>query len=115
MQRAEGADKLLDRQREKAEWARREGSRVDVRLDTITEEEAQLVKSVKAMEAPLPTIKDRWGNEIPVVGYGEGEYYRLSRQPIWVIRQLATGPARVGQTQQGNSLQIEGEQDSGVG
>ena len=87
-----GVDKLLGRRRARADWARSEGSGVDIRMETITEEDAQLVANVRAMEAPLPTVTDRWGNAIPVVGYGEGEYYRLSRQPTWVIRQLAPGP-----------------------
>ena len=50
-----------------------------------------MVERIRAQEEPLPTIRDRWGNAIPVVGYGTGAYYRLSRQPIWVIRQLAPG------------------------
>ena len=103
------ADKLLDCNRARAEWARRAGSRVDIRMETITEEDAQLVERIRAQEEPLPTVADRWGNAIPVVGYGEGEYYRLSRQPIWVIRQLAPGAATT-QDPKGNGKGHGGEE-----
>ena len=46
----------------------------------------QLVDRVRANEAPLPRIRDRWGNSIEIEGYGGGDYYRLSRQPTWLIR-----------------------------
>ena len=86
-----GVEALLGRRRERAEWARNEGSGVDIRMEVITEDDASLVERIRATEAPLPTVTDRWGNVIPITGYGEGEYYRLSRQPIWLIRQLGQG------------------------
>ena len=82
---------LKARNRQRAEWARREGSRTDIRIDTIEEEDERMIEALRAQEEPLPTIRDRWGNEIPVVGYGTGTYYRLSRQPAWVIRQMISG------------------------
>ena len=57
-------------------------------MEVIPEDDASLVERIRATETPLPTVTDRWGNAIPITGYGEGEYYRLSRQPIWLIRQL---------------------------
>ena len=50
-----------------------------------------MIEAIRAQEDPLLIIRDRWGNEIPIVGYGTGTYYRLSRQPAWVIRQVISG------------------------
>ena len=46
---------------------------------------ADRVAAIKATEAPLPTITDRWGNKIVFRGHGSGEYYRLSDQPAWLL------------------------------
>ena len=46
------------------------------------------VSAIRATEAPLPTITDRWGNKIVFRGYGAGEYYRLSDQPAWLLDSL---------------------------
>ena len=47
-----------------------------------------MVAAIRASEAPLPTITDRWGNVIQVRGYGTGECYRLSEQPAWLLQEL---------------------------
>ena len=51
-------------------------------------DDERLVRHLRTTEAPLPQMQDRWGNTFTYVGYGEGDYYRLSRQPVWIIRQL---------------------------
>ena len=51
-------------------------------------DDERLVRHLRTTEAPLPQMQDRWGNTFTYVGYGEGDYYRLSRQPVWLIRQL---------------------------
>ena len=33
-------------------------------MDIITEEDDQLVERIRTQEEPLPSIRDRWGNEI---------------------------------------------------
>ena len=81
-------ERLAARNRQVKEWANREGSRTNIGTDTIMEEDERIINELRAQEAPLPTITDRWGNQIPVVGYGTGTYYRLSRQPMWLIRQV---------------------------
>ena len=48
----------------------------------------RLIRHLRTTEAPLPQMQDRWGNTFTSVGYGEGDYYRLSRQPVWLVRQL---------------------------
>ena len=100
----------------KANNNRRDGSGIDIRGDTIEEEpptlppdpgggnisqgpggasgstastaSAAMVAAIRASEAPMPTITDRWGNIIQVRGYGTGEYYRLSDQPVWLLQEL---------------------------
>ena len=51
----------------------------------------ELVRHLRATEQPLPEMRDRWGNHFTFIGYGGGEYYRLSRQPVWMIRSLLQG------------------------
>ena len=62
---------------------------VQGRLAHDTDEE--LVRHLRDTETPLPEIQDRWGNRFTFIGYGGGEYYRLSRQPVWMIRSLLQG------------------------
>ena len=75
-----------------ADWAKDNASQVNACLETlheaIEEDDDSLLQRVREAEAPLPQITDRWGNSFTHLGYGGGEYYRLSRQPIWLIRQL---------------------------
>ena len=100
-----------------------DGSGIDIRGDTIEEEpptpppdpggedtsqgpsgasssaasaaSAAMVAAIRASQAPLPTITDRWGNIIQVRGYGTGGYYRLSDQPIWLLQELESTGTRV--------------------
>ena len=62
-------------------------SGIDREVSQETDDE-RLVRHLRTTEAPLPQMQDRWGNTFTYVGYGEGDYYRLSRQPVWIIRQL---------------------------
>ena len=82
------AERLAARNKQAQEWARREGSGTDIGADTIVEEDERILRELRAQEEPLPTVQDMWGNQIPVVGHGTGTYYQLSRQPMWLIRQV---------------------------
>ena len=85
---------------EPSTYQTREVSTSSIEMEvTLETEDERLVRHLRTTEAPLPQRQDRWGNTFTYVGYGEGDYYRLSRQPVWIIRQLLqSGSATRGTT-----------------